>query len=671
MINRQEEERKLSQIFGIKNFYDHQWKTIVKILNGDRVFLIEKTGFGKSLCYQYTATQFDGTTIIFCPLISLMRDQVNYLKSINIPSECITYENGEGVNDKIMSEALNGKLKILYISPERQENIEWLEIVKDINISMIVVDEAHCISMWGHTFRPSYRRIVNLVNQLPKNFPVLATTATATKRTTEDAMEQIGRDIQLIRGDLLRKNFYLNTLKVKNEEEKMGWLIDFLSKQDGTGIIYTGTRVKTEWFSAWLEFNGISSINYHAGLDADARKEIEKGLMENRWKVVVSTNALGMGIDKPDIRFVIHTQVPQSPVHYYQEIGRGGRDGLPTKLFLLYNEDEDMDLPKSFIRNNRPSVEKYYRVIDVLKKEALGLHNILKATNLKQTSLRVILSDLIDQGIANQALYGRLKRYEIKFDAKELDTEGFEELRYFEEQELKAIIGYINSSLCKMNYLCQYLGDNQSICGKCDVCRENINSYQIPNHLINKIEEFKNTYFPDLKVESKKSNIVNGVASSYYGISNVGKTLNKCKYKDGGDFPSHLLKRTLRAFRHKFKNQNFDLILYVPPTKSGDLVKNFSEKVSKVLDIPISHKLSKTRESKEQKALENYPLKRENVKGIFYYPNPEEIKGKSILLIDDIFDSGQTVKEIGLYLTGIGANIIAPVVIAKCIAGDI
>ena len=376
-MNRTEAEIKLKQIFNIDAFYDDQWVTIERLFKGERLLLIQRTGFGKSLCYQFPATQMSGLTVIFSPLIALMRDQVAYLKSIHVAAACINSEQDSEDNRQILRDAIDGRLKILYIAPERQENQEWLNAVRQMNLSMVVIDEAHCVSVWGHDFRPAFRRIINLVKYFQFDFPVLATTATATARVAHDIMKQMGGNVKLIRGKLLRDNFFLNVVIVNNEEEKMAWLADFLSHEKGNGLVYTGTRVATESFSAWLQHIDISAINYNAGLDAVSRKEIEQGLQLNKWKCVVSTNALGMGIDKPDIRFIIHTQVPQSPIHYYQEIGRAGRDGKPTKLFLLFSP-EDLELPKYFIKNNRPSLKKYGAVSkEVAKAMANRVRKIL------------------------------------------------------------------------------------------------------------------------------------------------------------------------------------------------------------------------------------------------------------------------------------------------------
>ncbi|OQX22353.1 MAG: DNA helicase II, partial [Candidatus Altiarchaeales archaeon A3] len=207
--------------------------------------------------------------------------------------------------------------------------------------------------------------------------------------------------------------------------------------------------------------------------------------------------------------------------------------------------------------------------------------------------------------------------------------------------------------------------------GKCDNDRVEYTCVKLTDCRNNKIEEFNNNYFPDLYLESKGTNMVDGVAASYYGFSNIGLVIHRCKYENGGDFPDFLLSQTLKAFGKKFGKDKFDLLVYAPPTESGDLVKNFAEKISYALKIPISHKLKKIRATKPQKIFQNSILKKDNVMDAFEYESPQDIKGKSILIADDIFDSGHTIKEIGRYFTKLGAVKIAPLTIAKTIGGDL
>lgn len=678
-IDRTEHEKNLKRIFGIDRFYDEQWDAIRRILSGERILMIQRTGFGKSLCYQYPATQFSGLTVIFSPLIALMRDQVKSLNSKGISARYINSEQSPEENSATIQAALNGEIKILYIAPERQENQEWIEATRRMNLSMVVIDEAHTISVWGHDFRPAFRRIINLVKLLPQDLPVLATTATATKRVQNDIEKQIGGHLTTIRGSLVRSNFNLYVIRVQSEDEKLVWLAQHLNKFGGTGLVYTGTRVDTELYAKWLVQNGVNAVNYNAGHDAETRKEIENGLMANRYKCVVSTNALGMGIDKADIRFIIHTQIPASPIHYYQEIGRAGRDGKPTTIVLFYNEHiddngivADYRLPKAFIDGARPSKDKYVKAINALKEEPMTISELMKATNLKQTPVRVIKADLIEQGIIREVVNGRSKTLEYQYGAPELDTQAFENLRIAKLKDLDSMIGYVYTDKPRMQYLCDFLDDDTATAfSNCDNTTLSKQTVQMTDEWTKRIAEFHENYFPILEVGARSGNMIDGVAASYYGVSNVGNAIHRSKYENGGDFPDFLLRLTLKAFWKKLSDVNFDLVLYVPPTHSGDLVKNFAEKFANSIKVPLSSGLYKARETNEQKIYQNSYLKQENIKDAFTYDHPDDIDGKKILLLDDIYDSGATMKEIGRLLTSMGAELIVPIAIAKTVGGDI
>ena len=739
-MTRSEAEIKLKRIFGLDHFYDEQWRSIERILRGERILMIERTGFGKSLCYQFPATQFDGITVVFSPLIALMRDQVRSLCERGIPAAYINSEQSYEENQNSIQRALNGEIKILYIAPERQENEEWVEATRQLKLSMVVVDEAHTISTWGHDFRPSFRRIINLVQLLPQSLPVLATTATATKKVQYDIEQQIGGRLTTIRGNLIRPNFQLQVVKVQSEDEKMIWLAENLNSINGTGLIYTGTRIDTEVYANWLRFVGINATDYNAGFDADTRKSIEQDLMQNKWKCIVSTNALGMGIDKSDIRFVIHTQMPASPIHYYQEIGRAGRDGKPTRIILFYNEKKengndvatDSLLPLSFVEGSRPTTNKYQKVISLLQEEPLSEREVLKKANLKTNQLRVIKADLIDQGIIKEVLYGKIKKYEYQYNAPALNTESFEALREAKLKDLHAMEEYIYTDMPRMKYLCSFLDSDETVeYSNCDNTNLERITVSVTPEWMTKLEDFRETYFPCLELSSwtirkggfrlryiapdkvqvektvkndmgevierpiieysnninlleynqeereiieehlgKASRLVDGYAASYYGVSNVGAAIHRSKYENGGDFPDFLLKKTLSVFGKKFRGIHFDLVLYLPPTNSGDLVKNFATKFARVIGVPISHELIKVRITQEQKMFQNSYSKQENVCGAFDI-DEDIVKDKYIVLLDDIYDSGATLKEVGKLLTQKGAKCIVPIVIAKTVGGTL
>ena len=656
-MNRAEAEQKLKEIFGFAHFHDAQWAAIEKILNNERVLMIQKTGFGKSLCYQFPATQLDGLTIVFSPLIALMRDQVNSLNEKGIVAKCINSNQTPEENGQILEDAKNGKIKILYIAPERQGNMSWQETVREIKVAMVVVDEAHCISQWGHDFRPDFRRIVDLVRILPENVPVLAVTATATERVQNDIQEQIGKNMTVLRGNLLRENLRLFVVKVKSENEKKIRIAEYLQHCDGSGLIYTGTRVNTQVYADWLKFVGIDAEMYNASLEGEDRIRIEQGLKENRWKAIVATNALGMGIDKPDIRFIIHTQMPQS-LFYNENVNK---EGTPY----------DKMLPLSFINGAKPKIVDYERVISALKKAPLGERGVMQELNMKQIPVRTILADLLEQNIV---VRNNDKKYEYRFDAPELDTKSFEELRQSKMIDLDAMMGYIETTGSRMDYLRRYLGDTITVSSEnCD--NTNLADY-MPKRYSEatwlKLRDFKQDYFPEI-AKKKSSKLEPGFALANYSLEDgeIGQMVHNCKYEGAGDFPDDIVRRMVRMIQKKMMGNKIDMLLYVPPTESGDLVKNFAIKVGDLLGIPVCHNLKKMRQTTAQKIPQNAILKRKNVEDAFSFDSPEILEGKSILLLDDIYDSGATMNEIAKMLKEKGAATITPVVIAKTVGGDL
>ena len=323
----------LKEYWGYDSFRPKQEEIVLSALEGKDVLAILPTGGGKSVCFQVPAMMREGIAIVVTPLIALMKDQVQNLNDRGIKALCVNAGMGRREVDLTLNNAAYGDFKFLYVSPERLGTQLFRQYAREMNVSFIVVDEAHCISQWGYDFRPDYLQIGKLRELV--DAPVIALTATATPQVAEDIMEKLGFEEKcLIKSGFERPNL---SYIVRHCEDKLGQLLHICSSVAGTGIVYVRSRAKTEELAAFLNANGVKASFYHAGLVSDSRSD-----RQARWKsgelcVMVCTNAFGMGIDKPDVRFVVHYDVPDSPEAYFQEAGRGGRDGKRSYAVLLWN----------------------------------------------------------------------------------------------------------------------------------------------------------------------------------------------------------------------------------------------------------------------------------------------------------------------------------------------
>jgi ATP-dependent DNA helicase RecQ len=345
----------LRQRFGFDEFRPAQKQVIDRVMAGHSALAVMPTGSGKSLCYQLPALALPGLTLVVSPLIALMKDQVDQLNHLGLPATVINSTVSREQQRSRLEQAIAGKIKLLYIAPERFQNDEFRSALARTKVSLFAVDEAHCISQWGHDFRPDYLRLHRAVTEL-KSPPVLALTATATPAVRRDIVSQLGIEdaVQVVSG-FDRPNLYLEVREVGTTMEKIRSIVE-LARWAPIGIVYAGTRKNVEEIHGSLKRAGVETGAYHAGLSLQERKTVQERFMGASEGVIVATNAFGMGIDRREVRFVVHADIPDSVEAYYQEIGRAGRDGEPARCLLLFSY-ADKWIPEFFIDSSHPPAE--------------------------------------------------------------------------------------------------------------------------------------------------------------------------------------------------------------------------------------------------------------------------------------------------------------------------
>lgn len=335
-------KKELSKYFGFDTFKGEQEQIIKSILGGNDTFVIMPTGGGKSLCYQLPALISDGVALIVSPLIALMKNQVDLIRGYSDDDNVAHFLNSSlsrVQQRKVKSDLTEGKTKMLYVAPETLTKKENIDFFADISISFVAVDEAHCISEWGHDFRPEYRKLRDMITEIDPKLPIIALTATATPKVQDDIVKNLGlREPQVFVASFNRPNLYYEVVPKTSKAQVLKHMVRYISQVKGkSGIIYTLNRKTTEELAGMLVANGIKAVAYHAGLDATTRAQRQDQFLKDDVEVIVATIAFGMGIDKPDVRFVMHYNIPKSIENYYQETGRAGRDGGPSKCILYYS----------------------------------------------------------------------------------------------------------------------------------------------------------------------------------------------------------------------------------------------------------------------------------------------------------------------------------------------
>jgi ATP-dependent DNA helicase RecQ len=652
-----------------------------------RVLVVQRTGWGKSLVY-FLATRLlrdagFGPTLLISPLLSLMRDQLLMAERIGVRAATINSENAdewEAVEQALAADEID----LLLVSPERLANAQFTERTLGLiggAIGLFVVDEAHCISDWGHDFRPNYRRIGRLVAQLPRGVPLLATTATANDRVVADIESQLGPDLVTVRGPLARESLRLQSIALDDQAERLAWLAEHLPGLPGSGIVYCLTIADCERVAAWLASRGLEVAAYYGGLDPEIRRDLEERLRTNRVKALVATIALGMGFDKPDLGFVVHFQRPGSPVAYYQQIGRAGRS-LDDAFVVLLHGREDDEIVEYFIRGAFPPEHDLRAVLDQIEEsEGLRLSDLEARLNVSHGRIEQCLKVLEIDG----AIFREGSRYVRSANPWEPEHERIAKVTAEREHELARMQEFTRAESCLMEFLGRELDDPAAApCGRCAVCAGDFLPRVVDPALLSDAVLFvRRAYrvieprrrWPAGGVGAWRGNIrpelqaEEGRALSIYGDAGWGRLVSQAKYGDER-FDEELVEAAAEMIEEAWQPEPAPRWVTAIPSLRTDIVPEFARRLAERLGLPYGAALVKVRDTPPQKRMENSYQQARNVADAFRVET-EQIGDGPVLLVDDIVDSRWSMAVCAALLREAGSGPVYPLALASAARGDI
>ncbi|QTA93349.1 RecQ family ATP-dependent DNA helicase [Desulfonema magnum] len=658
-------EQDLRKYFGFDAFRPGQKAAIRTLMEDRRVLCIQPTGYGKSLLYQLPSLWTDGLTLVISPLLALMRDQIRHLNErFGIPAASINSDQTAEENAAAQRSASQGRIRILFVAPEKLDNLETYEFLLGLNVGLLVVDEAHCISTWGHDFRPSYRQIVNAVRSFEEKTPhlrVLGLTATANQRTEADIARQLtdpaGNPLKILRTGMDRPNISLWVIPVQGTAQKLEVLEKLVREAEGAGILYCATREGTEVISEYLTEKNLDVVSYHAGYDSERKRELQQAFMEGTRKAIAATNALGMGIDKPDIRFIVHTDIPGSVTAYYQEVGRAGRDGLPARGILLFDE-RDRRIQDHFIRSALPSLEDFrtvYANIRPDEKNALpGLFAVKVRTGLHPTRVNLILAELTEQGLIKKKLVSRKQVYCRTEKKTAPDLTRYTNQNSVRKTELESMLNYGRGEAgCLMQSLRVALGDDHAEpCGRCSQCRPDVFPSDFAasftgdaaRWLAERDVPISATKIPKM---SQGFSLLNGDLRAPLFVQFMRQRAENSKGKSFPQLPPDLEKLLLRKLEFLRKRHEFGAVVLLP-SRTWMQREFTGNAASRMIGIPVYFDLLSWKEmpAHRQGELLNNDQRRENVRDKMHITHQlPNISGHGVLLLDDYIGSGATLKE--------------------------
>jgi ATP-dependent DNA helicase RecQ len=662
-------------------FRDGQWDAIESVLRGDKTLVVQQTGWGKSVVY-FIATKLrrlagNGPTLLISPLLSLARNQIQ--SALRFGLTAIGLNSSDAANRQAHLTAIKqNQVDIILITPEQLAHETRFKTLLDTmrpGVGLFVIDEAHCISDWGHDFRPDYRRIIDVLSIVSKITPVLATTATANARVIKDIANQIG-NVRVLRGPLSRKSLQIQILPTADPAHRLAWLNKHVSSMPGTGIIYCLTGRDCTQVANWLSKKGIDARAYTGRMDNAERESLEAGLLQNTFKCLVSTVALGMGFDKPDLGFVIHYQRPGNLVAYYQQIGRAGRN-IENAYAVLLNDDEDDRIQEYFIQSAFPTTKEMTKVVEVIDTAENGLtkEEILSMVNMSDRRIEnCIRYLLVEKTIKEQAD----RSYTRTLNPWQPNTEHAAAISALRRQELARMHAYTTDSGCSMQFIATELDDeNPQPCGRCSNCL----ATKFFSEDINDADATEASVF----LSRTSLSIQPRIEWPALMFGNDTKSIPlEFRFNPGLAMALSHHRNGMQVVHDKEVNQTFDeqlvkdaatqlkvwmgakirkkCIVPVPSLRSPSLVPKLAEDLAAILGIDFYDLITKKTPGKRQQQLRNNFLLCKNALDSFEVP--WNCSGLDIILVDDFVDTRWTLTVCAYLLLKEGAVAVTPYVLA-------